>query len=81
MPTEDCSAMAALGAERLSEVEQERRGYLPFAAKSHMTDEELAELEETRMTAEEELAAILAARRSWRSLSGTGMPCLNPMPR
>lgn len=62
MPTEHCSAMAALGAERLSEVEQERRGYLPFAAKSHMTDEELdealAELEETRMTAEEELAAI-----------------------
>src|SRR5215210_3853325 len=48
--------------ERLSEVEQERRSYLRFAAKGHMTDEELdealAELEETRVTAEEELVAI-----------------------
>jgi hypothetical protein len=48
--------------EKLSEVEQERRGYLRFAAKGHMTDgeleEALAELEETRMTAEEGLAAI-----------------------
>src|SRR5215216_1683049 len=53
---------AASWLERLSEVEQERRGYLRFAAKGHMTDEELdealAELEETRMIAEEELAAI-----------------------
>src|SRR5215204_3344534 len=53
---------AASWLEKLSEVEQERRGYLRFAAKGHMTDEELdealAELEETRMTAEEELAAI-----------------------
>jgi hypothetical protein len=53
---------AASWLERLSEVEQERRGYLRFAAKGHMTDEELdealAELEETRTTAEEELAAI-----------------------
>src|SRR5688500_6932257 len=48
--------------EKLSEVEQERRGYLRFAAKGHMTDEELdaalAELEETRTTVEEELASI-----------------------
>jgi site-specific DNA recombinase len=53
---------AASWLEKLSEVEQERRGYLRYAAKGHMTDEELgetlAELEETRMTAEEELAAI-----------------------
>jgi multidrug resistance efflux pump len=53
---------AASWLEKLSEVEQERRGYLRLAAKGHMTDEELdealAELEETRMTAEEELAAI-----------------------
>ena len=53
---------AASWLEKLSEVEQERRGYLRFAAKGHMTDDELdealAELEETRMTAEEELAAI-----------------------
>jgi DNA repair exonuclease SbcCD ATPase subunit len=53
---------AASWLERLSEAEQERRGYLRFAAKGHMTDEELdealAELEETRTTAEEELAAI-----------------------
>jgi hypothetical protein len=62
---------AASWLERLSEVEQERRGYLRFAAKGHMTDKELdealAELEETRMTAVEELAAIGAGRRSWRS--------------
>jgi hypothetical protein len=47
---------AASWLERLSAVEQERRGYLRFAAKGHMTDEELgealAELEESRMTAE-----------------------------
>jgi site-specific DNA recombinase len=53
---------AASWLKRLSEVEQERRGYLRFAAKGHMTheelDEALAELEETRMIAEEELAAI-----------------------
>ena len=53
---------AASWMERLSEVEQERRGYLRFAAKGHMTDEELeealAELEDTRATAERELAAI-----------------------
>jgi hypothetical protein len=53
---------AASWLEKLSEVERERRGYLRFAAKGHMTDEELdealAELEETRKTAEEELAAI-----------------------
>jgi site-specific DNA recombinase len=53
---------AALWLEKLAEVEQERRSYLRFAAKGHMTDDELdealADLEETRMTAEEELAAI-----------------------
>ncbi len=53
---------AASWLEKLSEVEQERRGYLRLAAKGHMTDEDLdealAELEETRMTAEEELATI-----------------------
>ena len=53
---------AAAWLERLAEVEQERRGYLRIAAKGHMTDDELdealAELEETRTTAEDELAAI-----------------------
>ena len=53
---------AASWLEKLAEVEQERRSYLRFAAKGHMTDDELAEalaeLEETRMTAEEELATI-----------------------
>ena len=53
---------AASWLDKLSEVDQERRGYLRFAAKGHMTDEELdealAELEETRVTAEEELATI-----------------------
>ena len=48
--------------EKLSEVEQERRGYLRLAAKGYMTDDDLAEalveLEETRVAAETELRAI-----------------------
>src|SRR5215216_4370123 len=63
---------AASWLERLSEVEQERRGYLRFAAKGHMTDEELdealAELEETRTTAEEELAAIRSRKEILQEL-------------
>ena len=53
---------AASWLEKLAEIDQERRGYLRFAAKGHMTDEELdealAELETTRVTAEEELATL-----------------------
>jgi hypothetical protein len=53
---------AASWLEKLSEVEQERRSYLRFAAKGHMTDEELDEelaaLEDTRVTAEEQLVAL-----------------------
>jgi hypothetical protein len=53
---------AASWLEKLTDVEQERRSYLRFAAKGHMTDDELdealAELEEIRMMAEEELATI-----------------------
>ena len=48
--------------ERLAEVDRERRGCLRLAAKGRMTDEELdealSELEETRRTAEQELAAV-----------------------
>ena len=48
--------------EKLSEVDQERRGYLRLAAKGHLADEELdevlAELEDTRETAERELEAV-----------------------
>ena len=48
--------------EKLSEVDQERRSYLRLAAKGVLADEELdealAELEETRETAERELRAI-----------------------
>ncbi len=48
--------------ERLAEVDQERRGCLRLSAKGRMTDEELdealSELDETRRTAEQELAAI-----------------------
>src|SRR5919107_6217553 len=58
---------AASWLDKLSEVDQERRGYLRFAAKGHMTDEELdealAELEETRVTAEEELATIRGRKK------------------
>ena len=42
--------------ERLAEIDQERRGYLKLAARGHMSEEELdealADLEETRRTAE-----------------------------
>ena len=58
--------------EKLSEVEQERRGYLRFAAKGHMTDEELdealAELEKIRMTAEDELAVIRGRKENLEEL-------------
>ena len=53
-------------------MEQERRGYLRFAAKGHMTDEELdealAELEEIRMTAEDELAVIRGQKENLEEL-------------
>jgi site-specific DNA recombinase len=52
--------------EKLSEVDQERRGFLRLAAKGHITDDELAEelaaLDETRATAERELRAIQGQR-------------------
>ena len=48
--------------ERLVEVDTERRGYLKLAATGRMSEEELdealADLEETRRTAEGELAAL-----------------------
>src|SRR3712207_2626652 len=48
--------------EKLSEVDQERRGYQRLAAKGHMTEEELdealSELEEVRQSAERELEAL-----------------------
>jgi site-specific DNA recombinase len=56
----------------LSEVDQERRGYLRLAAKGQMTDEELeealAELEDTRATAERELAAVRGRREALEAL-------------
>ena len=53
---------AAHWLQQLSEVHQERRGYIRLAAKGHLSDgdleEELVKLEETRATAEEELRII-----------------------
>jgi site-specific DNA recombinase len=58
--------------EKLSEVDQERRGYLRLAAKGHLADEELdevlAELEDARETAEKELRAIRARREVLEAL-------------
>jgi site-specific DNA recombinase len=58
--------------EKLSEVEQERRGYLRLAAKGHMTDDDLAEalaeLKDTRVTAETELRAIRGRKASLEEL-------------
>jgi hypothetical protein len=63
---------AASWLEKLSEVEQERRGYLRLAAKGHMTDEELdealAELDDTRATAEQELAALRGRKEALEEL-------------
>jgi len=59
--------------EKLSEVDQERRGYLRLAAKGRITDEELdealAELEESREVAERELAAVRARREVVENLA------------
>jgi hypothetical protein len=79
MIEQECAGMrgdpdqeAASWLEKLSEVEQERRGYLRFAAKRHMTDEELdealAELEETRVAAEDELAVIRERKENLEEL-------------
>ncbi len=58
--------------ERLAEVDQERRGYLKLAAKGRMSEEELdealADLEETRRTAERELEAIGGRREEIEEL-------------
>jgi site-specific DNA recombinase len=58
--------------EKLSAVEQERRGYLRLAAKGHMTDDNLtdalAELEDTRATAEMELKAIRGRKAALEEL-------------
>ena len=58
--------------EKLSEVDQERRGYLRLAARGRLTDEELdealAELEATRETAEKELRSIRARREVLEAL-------------
>jgi hypothetical protein len=58
--------------EKLYEVEQERRGYLRLAAKGHMTDDDLAEalaeLKDTRVTAETELRAIRGRKASLEEL-------------
>lgn len=52
--------------DKLAEVGQERRGHQRLAAQGHMTDEELeqalAELEETRKTAERELETLRGRR-------------------
>jgi Recombinase zinc beta ribbon domain len=58
--------------EKLSELEQERRGYLRLAAKGHMSDDDLAEalaeLEDTRATAETELKAIRGRKAALQEL-------------
>jgi hypothetical protein len=58
----DPEAEAKHWLEKLSEVDEERRGFLRLAAKGRITDEELDEelaaLEETRRTAERELKAL-----------------------
>ena len=58
--------------EKLAELEQERRGYLRLAAKGHMSDDDLAEalaeLEDTRATAEMELKVIRGRKAALEKL-------------
>ena len=58
--------------DKLSELEQERRGYQRLAARGHMTDEELdeamGELEESRRTMQRELEALEGRRKAMEDL-------------
>jgi site-specific DNA recombinase len=67
--------------DKLTEVDQERRGYQKLAAKGLMTDEELdealAELEETRKTAERELKALNDRQERLESLQRDKESILN----
>ena len=66
----NCEAKAWL--ERLAEVDNERRGYLKLAATGRMSEEELdealADLAETRRTAERELEALGGRREEIEQL-------------
>jgi site-specific DNA recombinase len=68
----DPAREAASWLQTLSEVDQERRGYLRLAAKGQMSDgeleEALAELEDTRATAERELAAVRGRKEALEAL-------------
>ena len=63
---------AGVWLEKLSEAEQERRGYLRLAAKGRMGDDELdealAELDDLRKTAERELRLIEGRKDTLRQL-------------
>jgi hypothetical protein len=58
--------------EKLTEIEQERRGYLRLAAKGHITDDDLAEvlaeLEDTRITAQTELETVRGRKAALEEL-------------
>jgi hypothetical protein len=66
----ECEMKAWL--DKLTEVDSERRGYIRLAARGNLTDRELdevlAELEETRATAERELATLRSRQRSIEAL-------------
>jgi hypothetical protein len=63
---------AKLWLEKLSELEQERKGYLRLAAKGHMTDDDLSEalseLEDARLTAQTELVALRGRKAAIEAL-------------
>jgi site-specific DNA recombinase len=77
---------AKLWLEKLSDAEQERRGYLRLAAKGHMSDEELdealAELKDTRARPlRGRWGPYEAVKSSWRSWKGTRTRSQSPMRR
>jgi len=68
----DPDRQAKLWLEKLSELEQERRGHLRLAAKGHMTDDDLgealSELEDARLTAQAELEALQGRKAALEAL-------------
>jgi site-specific DNA recombinase len=68
----DPDAEAKAWLEKLTEIEQERRGYLRLAAKGHITDDDLAEvlaeLEGTRITAQAELETVRGRKAALEEL-------------
>ncbi len=83
--TRDPEHEAEVWAQKIAECDQRRGAYQDQQAAGLMTLEELGcklrELDNTRRTAERELAALRTTDGAWRTLSRTGTPCSKTWPR